>query len=175
MASECDAIPELEADAIINDDPHLVPIISTADCAPLLIACLASRSCAAIHAGWRGAAQDIVGVAVHRMVVQFGAVPSRMVAAIGPCARGERYEVGVDVVEAFHAQGLADALLPSRLPGKAFADCSVAARILLLRAGMLPMAIDDTAPCTIADVRFASHRREPQNTVRMLAGIAVPR
>ncbi len=174
-ADECKAEPLREADAIITNDPLRVPMISTADCCPVLVVCLKSRSCAAIHAGWRGIALDIVQVSVRALVERFGAEPNEMLAAIGPCASVERYEVGRDVIDAFTQQGLTKALRASALPGKAFANCSHAVGILLERAGLQSGSIDSNPPCTIGDCTFASHRREPENKIRMLSGVAVPR
>lgn len=162
-----------EADAIISNDPLLVPIVSTADCAPVLVYCRASNSCAAIHAGWRGIALDIITKTIRGLEVEYGASPPHMLAAVGPCASGRNYEVGADVVAAFVAIGLQKAIKPSPSNGKHFADCAQAARILLERAGVPSGAIDANPPCTIEDSRFASHRREPLNKVRMLSGICV--
>lgn len=164
-----------QADAIITNDPLLVPIVSTADCCPVLVVCLKSRSCAAIHAGWRGIALDIVGETLRALIDRFGAEPKHLVAAIGPCASADRYEVGSDVIDAFVQRGLGEALSPSPSPQKAFANCSHAVRILLERAGMKSELIESNPPCTIGDTTFASHRREPENKVRMLSGVAIQR
>ena len=174
-ASECESDPLQLADAIITNDPLIVPIISTADCCPVLVVCLHSKSCAAIHAGWRGIALDIVGESLRALVERFGADPKHMVAAIGPCASVERYEVGEDVMNAFTQQGLSEALRPSPSTHKAFANCSHAVRILLERSGLQRNLIESNPPCTMGDATFASHRREPENKVRMLSGVAIPR
>ena len=164
-----------DADSIITDDPLLVPIVSTADCAPILIACTATNTCAAIHAGWRGIALDILGETVRALVEEFSADPISMIAAIGPCASASRYEVGRDVIEAFRERGLEQALHFSPLPGKAYADCAGAARILLQRCGIGPESIECDPPCTITDTSFSSHRREPLNKARMFSAIAIPK
>ncbi len=174
-AAACGSDPLQTADAIITNDPLLVPIISTADCCPVLVVCMQSKSCAAIHAGWRGIALDIIGESLQTLIDRYGADPKHIVAAIGPCAGVERYEVGADVINAFALQGLTEALQPSPSAHKAFANCSHAVRILLERAGVKSGSIDSNPPCTIGDCSFASHRREPQNKVRMLSGVAVPR
>ena len=98
-----------------------------------------------------------------------------MVAAIGPCASVERYEVGEDVMNAFTQRGLNEALRPSPSANKAFANCSHAVQILLERSGMQRNLIESNPPCTIGDATFASHRREPENKVRMLSGVTIPR
>ncbi len=174
-AAECKSAPLQLADAIITNNPLLVPIISTADCCPVLVVCLHSKSCAAIHAGWRGIALDIIGESLRALVDRFAADPKHMVAAIGPCASVERYEVGEDVIDAFAQRGLSGALRSSPSAHKAFANCSQAVRILLERAGMQSELIESNPPCTIGDTTFASHRREPENKVRMLSGVAIPR
>ncbi|MEY4786472.1 MAG: hypothetical protein RL692_366 [Planctomycetota bacterium] len=174
-AATCDGDPLQLADAIITNDPLIVPIISTADCCPVLVVCLKSKSCAAIHAGWRGIALNIVGESLRALVERFGADPKHMIASIGPCASVERYEVGEDVMDAFTQQGLSEALRSSPSAHKAFANCSDAVRILLERSGMKRDLIESNPPCTIGDATFASHRREPENKVRMLSGVAIPR
>ncbi len=162
-----------EADAVVSNDPLLVPIVSTADCVPLLVVCTHSRSCAAIHAGWRGIAVDVVGATVRLMCDRFGARTESMIAAIGPCAGRDQYEVGQDVIDAWSGVGLNRALRATGSAEKAWANCPLAARMLLERAGIAPTCIDIDPPCTISNARFASHRREPENRTRMLAGIAL--
>lgn len=83
-----------EADAVWTDDPTRTIAVLAADCVPLLLA--RDRTVAAVHAGWRGL---VAGV------VEAGAAAIRARAAwagpaIGPCC----FEVGGDVVEAFHAR-----------------------------------------------------------------------
>ncbi len=166
-----------EADAVVSADTTLVAAVSTADCCPVLVACLASGCVAAIHAGWRGLASDVIGATVGGMTLEYGAQPSHMVAAIGPCASGQLYEVGTDVIRAFESRGLSSALsVPEGTrSGHAFADCSQAARILLQRAGVPAESVENEAPCTISDPRFPSYRREPSNPARMTSAIACRR
>ncbi len=163
-----------EADAVLSSDPLLVPMVSTADCVPLLIVCTATRTCAAVHAGWRGIALNIVHEAIASMRMHFLADPSSIVVAIGPCAGGDRYEVGEDVCDAWGAIGLGAAIRAPHAPGKSLVNCALAVRLLLEREGISTRAIDMTAPCTIDDERFESYRREPQSPIRMIAGIVPP-
>ena len=172
-ASECDELRTCEADAIATRDPHRVPMVTTADCVPVLVYCSETESCAAIHAGWRGIALDVVGATIRHMVEHFGCAPESMIAAVGPCASHHRYEVGADVAEAFTRRGLKEHLLPAARDAKWFADCAGGAAALLMRAGLAHGAIDRCSHCTITDERLASHRREPACGDRMLAAIAV--
>ncbi len=173
VARECVDGAVIDADAIVCADPMLVPVILTADCVPLLVLCKASRTCAAIHAGWRGIGSDIVRATIEMMREKFGAEPASMSAAMGPCAGRSAYEVGEDVIRTWTALGLSSALRPTSTPGKALADCPLAVRILLEREGIASTSVDIDPPCSITDERFASHRREPANTNRMRAGISL--
>ena len=90
-----------EADAIVTAKEGLMCGVLSADCAPVLIADPQARVVASAHAGWKGALAGVVGNAVEAMVSR-GAVPGRMVAAVGPCIGPASYEVGDEFVERFH-------------------------------------------------------------------------
>lgn len=61
-----DRIPDdpPRADAAVTATPGLALAIQTADCVPLLMVDLAGGRVAAVHAGWRGVAADVVGAAL---------------------------------------------------------------------------------------------------------------
>ena len=83
----------LDADAMVTATPGLALAILTADCTPILLADPDARVVGAAHAGWRGAAEGIIGNTIAAMVA-LGAAPSRIRAAIGPTISGPNYEVG---------------------------------------------------------------------------------
>jgi YfiH family protein len=56
---------------------------------------------AAIHAGWRGTAGRITERTVADLMLVHGVNPRDCVAAIGPAACAECYEVGEDVIERY--------------------------------------------------------------------------
>jgi polyphenol oxidase len=82
-----------EADALATSTPGLVLGVTTADCAPILLADAAAGVIAAAHAGWRGARDGIIEATVEA-AVHLGARRERLVAAIGPCIALVSYEVG---------------------------------------------------------------------------------
>jgi YfiH family protein len=88
------------ADAVVTAREDLVCGALAADCAPVLIADGRARLVAAVHAGWRGALAGVVEATVSAMVER-GAAPDRMVAAVGPCIAQESYEVGADFMVRF--------------------------------------------------------------------------
>ncbi|HMN96869.1 MAG TPA: laccase domain-containing protein [Phycisphaerales bacterium] len=42
------------ADAMVSNDPAMALLVTTADCAPILLACAACGAVGAVHCGWRG-------------------------------------------------------------------------------------------------------------------------
>jgi YfiH family protein len=95
------------ADIVMTDDPSIAVAVQVADCVPLLLADPATGAVAAVHAGWRGTAAGAAREAVAAMQAHFGTRPSDLVAAIGPSIGPCCYQVGADVVDAFHAAGFA--------------------------------------------------------------------
>jgi YfiH family protein len=81
------------ADALATTATGLVLGVTTADCAPILLADAEAGVIAAAHAGWRGARDGIIEASV-RAAKRLGAVAERLVAAIGPCIAQPSYEVG---------------------------------------------------------------------------------
>lgn len=88
------------ADGLVTRHPHCVIGITTADCVPLLLVDPVMSVIGAIHVGWRGAAQEIVFVALQKMV-QEGAKLSNIQALIGPAIQQTSYPVGREVYDAF--------------------------------------------------------------------------
>lgn len=85
-----------EADALVTSRPDLLLGVTSADCAPVLLADPLAGVVGAAHAGWRGALAGVLEAAVAAMV-RAGAVPARIVAAVGPCIGRRSYEVGPEL------------------------------------------------------------------------------
>jgi polyphenol oxidase len=99
------AAPVSDADAVITNVPGLAVAVVAADCVPVLIADPRTGAVAAVHAGWRGTAANVVGAAVAAMTREFGVWPDTLVAAIGPSIGACCYEVGEELLAAFTAAG----------------------------------------------------------------------
>jgi YfiH family protein len=147
---------KLSGDAFITDRPGLVCFVRTADCVPVLIADAARPAVAAVHAGWRGTAEDVVGKTIESMAKAFSTRPSDCVAAIGPHICGRHYEVGDEVVAAIEALRIGDGWMTS----DRHVDLKVANRELLVRAGVDPSKIDVIDMCTYEEDALASWRRD---------------
>jgi YfiH family protein len=91
-----------QADALVSATPGLLLGALSADCAPILLADAEARIVAAVHAGWKGALDGIIGAAVEALLAR-GAARERLVAAVGPCIAQKSYEVGLEFETRFVA------------------------------------------------------------------------
>jgi hypothetical protein len=163
-------------DALTTDAPHILVGVQTADCVPVLLGDARSGACAAVHAGWRGTAAEVVPAALARMRAEYGTRAGDVCACIGPAALHCCYEVGSDVIEVFRARfPYADELLTPTREGHARIDLQRANRRQLAEAGVSPARIYNAPFCTICrDDLFFSYRRDKKlhgRTGRLLAVI----
>jgi hypothetical protein len=151
---EWTAPPVVEADAIVASATAAVLAVQAADCAAVLLADPETRAVAAVHAGWRGAANGLIRNAV-RALRDLGAEPGRLLAAIGPCIGPECYEVGDDVARRFP-----ESVDPVQgRPGFHLLDLGYAVEVSLLGAGLTSRNLDRVRACTrCAAEELYSHR-----------------
>jgi hypothetical protein len=164
------------ADAMVSDLRGVFLGVKTADCVPVLIGDKRSGAFAAVHAGWRGTAQSVVVKALEKMREVFASEPSDLVAAIGPAAACEAYEIGQDVIDAFK-DGFTEwerYFTPTR-EGHALVDLPRANRDQLIGAGIREENIHTAPFCTITRTDlFFSYRIEKRKygkTGRLLSVI----
>lgn len=94
---------DVEADAIITNQPELMLGITVADCYPVMVFDPQHRVAAAIHVGWRGAAYGIIADSIDSMQREFNCVPENMYVAVGPGISKAHYTVGKEVRDAFRS------------------------------------------------------------------------
>jgi hypothetical protein len=130
----------------------------TADCLPVLLCDVTGTQVAAVHAGWQGLANGIIGKAV----AQFD-VPSQVMAWLGPAIGPKAFEVGVDVLDAFGVDpsAVSTEFMPvSGNPNKWLGNLYAIARAQLDQLGVTQ--IYGGQYCTVSDPQnFYSHRRDP--------------
>jgi YfiH family protein len=162
-----------EADGILVTTPGLAATISTADCVPILLCAARAPSArgvahvgwaAAVHAGWRGTAIDIVSAAV-RAAEAAGFPPASVRAALGPAIGPCCYTVGEEVADRF----LESDLPVARLRDRSVLDLREINTVLLARAGVPPRNIAQYGPCTRCHSdRYYSYRADPSDSGRQL-------
>jgi hypothetical protein len=170
--------PSPECDALTTRLPGILLAVQTADCLPILIADPSSGTLAAIHAGWRGTAGRITERTIADLILKSGVNTRNCIAALGPSACVECYEVGPDVIERYKKEfGYWRNLLTEITPdGKAHLDVAAANIQQLLFCGFTEDRIYVAPYCTMhQNDLFFSYRRErtlfPGGTGRLLSVI----
>ena len=124
----------------------------------------------AAHAGWRGTVGRVAARTVEAMVER-GADPANIRAAVGPGICGECYPVGEDVARQFAEAGLGDFVQERQ--GQPHLDLAGANRAVLLSAGVRPEHLWVSGRCSTEE-DFYSYRRDAGRTGRMWAVIGLP-
>ncbi|HEX4771451.1 MAG TPA: peptidoglycan editing factor PgeF [Bryobacteraceae bacterium] len=160
---------EEEGDALITDQTGKAIGVRTADCVPILLLDAKNRAVAAVHAGWRGSAGQIIQRTLESMEAAFGTRPADVHAAFGPSIRVCCYEVREEVAARFAS------LFPEWGEEEKVTrqlNLPEANRRLLLAGGVPPEQIFDLGLCTTCQTaQFFSYRREPENSGRMVSSI----
>ncbi len=152
-------------DALVTRLSGVALVVQTADCVPVLLA--APDAAAAIHAGWRGAAADVVGGAAEALLART-ADPASVRAWLGPAIGSCCYEVGGEVASQF-----ARDFVSSSSNGRFRLDLHAVVRSQLEAAGLSSRNIASDPSCTMCGgERYASYRRDRDNAGRMIALIA---
>lgn len=149
-------------DAMVSVQPGVFAGVGIADCTPILLADPITRVCAAIHAGWKGTAAQIVHKTAKRMIENRGSNPADILAYIGPCISFAHFEVGDEVAEQFGEA------FKTRKETKWQVDLKAANKAQLESLGIQQIEVDPA--CTVENnADFFSHRTEKGMTGRMLA------
>ena len=143
--------PAPAADAMVTRLKGILLAIQTADCLPVLIADPVSGAMAAIHAGWRGTAGRITERSIADLMQTHGVNPRNCIAALGPAACANCYEVGEDVIELYKKEfGYWRRLLVNfKEGGKAHLDIVAANRQQLAFCGFYEDQIHIAPYCTM--------------------------
>lgn len=152
-------------DALVVRRGGLAAVIATADCVPVLVA--GPTAAAAVHAGWRGVAQNVVAAALDLLGPLEGAT-----AWVGPAIGACCYEVADEVADAVVGAS-SPAARRSRPGRRPHLDLSAAVAAQLSRAGVGAIVRIDCCTRCHPD-RLWSHRRDGESAGRNLALIWQP-
>ncbi len=159
-----------EGDGLITETPGLLLGIKTADCLPVLLVDMNRRLVSAVHAGWRGTAQNIVQAALREMAVLSGTNPIDVLVAMGPAIQKCCFEVGPEVARVFSEfdPTLEGATLKKHLDLQAINSWQ------LQRMGVPATQILRNELCTVCRVKqFWSFRREQEKAGRMWSVVGI--
>ena len=144
-------------DALITNLLHVCLLILTADCVPVVLFDKEKKVVAAVHAGWRGTAQQIVVHTIDKMISAFGSRPADIMAAVGPHICGKCFEVGSEVVDAIGQEYVCG----TGANGNPTLDLGAANIAQLRSAGVAD--IYDSGICTYHNPDWPSWRRVKSN------------
>ena len=132
--------------------------VFTADCTPILLHDPVTGAVGAVHAGWRGTAQNIAGKTVTAMCREFGCRPENIHAAIGPNIGACCFQTDGEVPHAMVATfGEAVEAYIRHVGEKFYVDLKQINALALQNAGVTQIEI--SRECTMcAPNRFWSHR-----------------
>lgn len=155
-------------DGLISTQSGLSLMIQVADCAAVLLYNPTHHIAAAVHAGWRGAAANIVKNTLIKMK-SLGADPKEMHAFISPCISQKHFEVGEEVAEQF-----SDRFVDRSSYTKPHINLKECIAYQLKTAGLQAKNIEISSECTVSnDESLYSYRREQKQSGRMLAVITL--
>lgn len=163
-------------DALMTAELHCCVCVSTADCVPVLLYDRQHKAVAAVHAGWRGTVNFIIGHTLQRMHAVYGTMGQEVIACIGPSISPESFEVGDEVYEAFRLNGFDMSRIAFRNAGtgKYHIDLWEANRLQLLDFGVPSPQIEVAGICTyLHHEEFFSARRLGIASGRILSGISL--
>ncbi len=158
-----------EGDALVTNTPGVLVAVKTADCIPILIVDARARAVAAVHAGWRGTAKNIVAQAIAEMEKKFYSRAEDLHAAIGPGIGKCCYEVGPEVASQFREYDSS----PRNFELATHLDLAESNRRQIEVSGVTRERIYLAGLCTKCNGDFHSYRRDKEQAGRMfsVAGI----
>jgi len=149
-----------EGDALITESAGVLVSVRTADCYPILLADQRHSAVAAVHAGWRGTAAQIVIRTIEQMRARFGTDAADLRVAIGPGIGVCCYEVGAEVARQFGFEAA------GRI------DLAQINHQQLVETGVAKDHIEVLGGCTQCDGHlFHSFRRDRERAGRMVSWI----
>jgi len=138
-------------DALITAQPGIALMVQHADCQPVLLYDSVTEVIAAVHNGWRGSVQNILGEVVGTLVDEYSVDPHNIRAIIGPslgpcCAQFVNYETELPQEFQLH------------MVGDNHFDFWQISKKQLMDTGVAECNIDVTGDCTLCSSDYFSYR-----------------
>lgn len=168
------SVHQTSADILISSEGGCPVAVRTADCLPILLADPENRVIAAVHAGWRGTAKQVIKNSV-KIMGELGANSKHIHASLGPCIGPCCFEIDEACATQLSgsAIGAGKAIYREEKP---HADLAAINILQLQEAGVSDQQIESNQACTCCNPsRFFSYRRDHGKTGRHLAVVALPK
>jgi len=156
-----------QADGLATDLAGAWLSVTVADCLPIFLRDRSGTYRAILHSGWKGT--GIVEKALSIFIDEWRIPPGDIFAVLGPCIRGDCYQVDRERAQGFEAEfGSSDGPYPlgpviqvrqhQQFGIAYYLDLQAANAHLLARAGVEELAVCQN--CTVTDPRLGSFRRQ---------------
>ena len=162
----------IEGDAMIIEQPDLVLVAKSADCACVLLYHPPTDIhrlgvVGVVHAGWRGLVGGVVKRTVELMGKFFDLKTENIVAGIGPTIESTCYPVGPEVADEVTVTLPSAPEVIREQEGRIFLDISRGIRLQLESMGINEKAIEEANICTrCQEDIFYSYRRDGKEAGR---------
>jgi YfiH family protein len=144
-----------DTDAGVSMSRDIVLTVLGADCLTALLVDHHLGGLGAVHAGWKGTRDGILGLTIDTLIKQGWAKPETLKIAFGPCLSPEVFEIGPEVAEQLPANSV------YRKGEKFRFDLPGSNRLQALERGIPETSIRWVNHCTLTESNdFYSHRRE---------------
>lgn len=153
------------ADGMVTNEIGIALCVFSADCVPILLYDDAAHVIAALHAGWRGTLAGIATAGI-RAMVEVGARPDQIRAALGPAIGSCCFEVDEELAIEFARRiPFTHEFIRQGGPRKAYIDLRGIIRRQLEEAGLDPGLISRVGPCTRCNSMDFFSRRAAEGAV----------
>jgi YfiH family protein len=168
IVSSAGIVPK--TDALITSNKDLFLGVQTADCFPVFLYVPEKKIIGIVHAGWKGAVQNILTKTIDSLTKIHGVSSSDLYVAIGPGLQKECFEVRSDVFKQFPETFLGT----HQDTTKRFLNLSGYLNQQLISKNIPSEQIYQTDDCTKCNYkRYYSYRRDGAKSGRMLGIIGV--
>lgn len=158
----------IEGDSIITNKKNIALGVFTADCVPILLYDNEKDVIAAVHSGWKGTYNNILGKTIDKMIQQYHCKAENIFAFIGPHIQQCCYEVSENLIDEFKNK---DLFKNVSINNRKHLDLNICILIELKEKGIYSENIYNTKICTYCEKEniFHSFRRDKENSGRILS------
>ena len=154
-------------DGLVTSSRRLILGVETADCLPVFFFDPVVGVVGAIHAGWRGVVNNIVGNGVDFFQNNFNSAVNNIQVAIGPHIRQCHFEIKEDVLENFASYSE----FIEQNNGKYFVSLLGIVKQQLVNGGISEKNIEISDICTYCDSDYFCYRRDGQALQGAMLGL----
>lgn len=147
-------------DGMFTSEPGNILCIRTADCIPVLLFNKGMNVIGALHCGWRGIFEGIIGNAAYFLENYFKSNLSEVISILGPAICSECFEIQNDFINLFISMDSNSMDFVIKKNGKSFFRLKDFLTYQLEKYGFDPVNIYDLDICSMEHPDFNSYRRD---------------